>query len=115
MSKLTLPSLSHAQLVSFCDRWGIVELAIFGSAARGDLRPDSDLDILVSFAPDQSISLLYLAEMELEMEELCGREVEIVTRRSVEASRNSIRREEILESAQPIIQRSARESGSVST
>jgi Predicted nucleotidyltransferases len=86
-----------------------VELAIFGSAVRGELRPDSDLDVLVSFEPDQSVSLLDLAEMEMELEEICGRKVEILTRRSVEASTNSIRRKEILESAQPIIQRFARE------
>lgn len=114
MSELSLPNLSRAQLTSFCDRWGIVEFAIFGSAVRGELRPDSDLDFLVSFDPGRSVSLLDLAEMEIELEAICGREVEIVTRRSVEASKNSIRRKEILESAQPIIQRSVHESGSVS-
>jgi predicted nucleotidyltransferase len=115
MPELSLPNLSRAQCTSFCSRWGIVELAIFGSAVRGELRPDSDLDVLVSFDPGQSVSLLDLAEMELELEEICGREVEIVTRRSVEASENSIRRKEILKSAQPIIQRPTHESGSVST
>jgi predicted nucleotidyltransferase len=114
MSELSLPNLPRVQLASFCDRWGIVELAIFGSAVRGELRADSDLDILISFDPEPPISLLDLAEMELELEEICDREVEIVTRRSVEASTNSIRRKEILESAQPIIQRPTRESGSVS-
>jgi predicted nucleotidyltransferase len=113
MSKLSPPNLPRVQLASFCDRWGIVELAIFGSAVRGELRADSDLDILISFDPESPISLLDLAEMELELEEICDREVEIVTRRSVEASTNSIRRKEILESAQPIIQRPTRESGSV--
>jgi predicted nucleotidyltransferase len=109
MSKLSLPNLPHAQLTSFCDRRGLLELAIFGSAVRGELRPDSDLNVLVSFEADRSVSLLDLAEIELEMEEICGREVEIVTHRAVEASENTIRRKEILESAQPIIQRSARE------
>lgn len=115
MAELPLPGLSRSQLASFCESWGVVELALFGSAVRGELRPDSDLDLLVSFDSDRAISLLDLAEMELELEVLCDRPVEIVTRRSMESSENSIRRRRILNSAQPIFQRSICDSRSVST
>ena len=45
------------QLEEFC-RWWIAELRVFGSALRGDFRPDSDLDLLVTFAPHADWSLL---------------------------------------------------------
>ncbi len=101
--------LPKDRLASFCERWGITELALFGSGIRGELGPESDLDFLVSFESSQSPSLLDMAEMEMELEEMCGREVELVSRRAVEQSENSIRRTNILASAQPIIQRMTRE------
>lgn len=104
-----LSTLSREELASFCERWGIVELALFGSAVRGELRPESDIDLLVSFESGRSVSLLDLAEMEMELEATLGRDVELVSRRAVETSENSFRRTSILQSAQPIVQRSARE------
>jgi predicted nucleotidyltransferase len=43
-------------LALFCRRWRITELALFGSVLRPDFRPDSDLDLLVTFAPDAAWS-----------------------------------------------------------
>jgi hypothetical protein len=106
-------SLSHPSpetLRAFCERWGIRELALFGSAARGDLKAESDVDLLVSFEPGRRVSLLDLAEMEMELERLYGRAVELVSRRAVEASENDARRRNVLKSARPIIQRPDRES-----
>jgi len=88
------------ELREFCKRWKIVEFAIFGSALRDDFRPDSDLDLLVSFSPDAVWSLFDHVEMELELEEILGREVDLVSRAAIEQSHNWIRREEILRSAQ---------------
>ena len=52
--------LPRDELATFCRRWQITELAIFGSALRNDFRPDSDVDLLVSFAPDARRSLMDL-------------------------------------------------------
>ena len=50
--------LSVDELSEFCRRWKIVELALFGSVLRSDFKPDSDVDMLVSFAADAQWSLL---------------------------------------------------------
>jgi predicted nucleotidyltransferase len=88
-------------LEDFCRRWKIVELSVFGSALREDFHPDSDLDLLVSFAPEAAWSLLDHVAMEEEISRTLGRKVDLVSRRSVERSPNWIRRKAILESAEP--------------
>ena len=44
--------VSQDAIASFCHRWKITEFALFGSILRDDFRSDSDVDVLVSFAPD---------------------------------------------------------------
>jgi predicted nucleotidyltransferase len=90
------------RLRDFCSRWQIRELALFGSALREDFGPDSDLDILVTFAESADWSLLDLVRMERELTELAGREVDLVDRRSIARSANWLRRDEILKSAVPV-------------
>jgi uncharacterized protein len=90
------------EIEAFCRRWKIVELSVFGSALREDFRPDSDIDFLVRFAPDARWSLFDHMEMELELVRLLGREVDLVTRSSIERSPNWIRREEILGTARTL-------------
>jgi predicted nucleotidyltransferase len=97
-----IETLSNDRISEFCRRWKIIELALFGSVLRGDFRPDSDIDVLVSFAPDARWGLFSLAEMQEELEEAIGRRVDLVSRRGIEASRNSIRREQILSTARSI-------------
>jgi predicted nucleotidyltransferase len=91
-----------ARVKEFCRRWRIVELSLFGSALREDFGPDSDIDLLVRFAPDADWSLLDRARMERELVELLGREVDLVSRSAVEASPNWIRRNEILGTAKTL-------------
>lgn len=91
--------ISEAELAAFCQRWQIAELSLFGSALRADFRDDSDIDLLATFAPDARWSLIDHGAMEQELAELLGREVDLLTRRSVERSDNWIRRRNILESA----------------
>ena len=88
-------------LEDFCRTWKIVELSVFGSALRDDFRPDSDLDLLVSFAPDAGWSLLDHVAMEEELSSALKRRVDLISRRAVERSSNWIRRQAILESAEP--------------
>jgi len=94
--------LDHARIAELCRRWEITELALFGSALREDFRPDSDVDLLVSFAPEARPSLFDLARIEEELAAIFGRKVDLIERRAVERSENYIRRRHILESAQPI-------------
>ena len=99
MSAMELP---REEIKAFCQRWRITELSVFGSAVREDFRPDSDVDLLVTFDPEAHWTLFDMARMRDELQEILGREVDLVSRRGVEASRNPIRREAILSSAQLI-------------
>src|SRR5438105_1762034 len=90
------------QIVAFCRKWGIREFALFGSVLRGDFRPDSDLDVLVTFAPERKPGWLDRIQMIQELQELCGRRVDLVERRAVADSPNYIRRQQILKSAEVI-------------
>jgi uncharacterized protein len=96
---ITLPADA---LDAFCARWGVAELALFGSIVRTDFGPDSDVDLLVTFAPDTRHTLFDMVTMTEELEALFGRRVDLLTRRSVERSPNYIRRREILSEAQVI-------------
>ena len=100
-----LPLLDGPTVSSFCRRWLIRELALFGSALRGSVGSDSDIDLLVTFAAEASWSLLDHVQMQIELSELLKRPVDLVSRRGVETSRNSIRRKAILDSARVIYER----------
>ena len=97
--KIKIPKTKIAE---FCRRWNVSEFAIFGSALRGDFRSDSDIDVLVSFAPQAHVTLFDMVEMQDELKAIFGREVDLISRRGVENSRNYLRRKAILESAQVI-------------
>ena len=83
----------------FCQRWKIVELSLFGSVLGDEFRADSDIDVMVTFAPGSQISLLELGQIRAELTELFGRPVDLVEKAGL---RNPYRRKSILESAQVI-------------
>ncbi len=93
--------LPRDQIADFCRRWKITEFSLFGSVLRDDFRPDSGIDVLVSFAPDARWSLFDFFGMGEELEALLGRKVDMLTRSAVEQSYNWIRRKEILRTAVP--------------
>lgn len=98
--KIELPTEAIA---NFCQRWQIVELALFGSVLRNDFRiEDSDIDVLATFASDAHWTLFDLVRMETELKQIFQRDVDLVSRRGIESSRNYLRRHEILSSAQAI-------------
>jgi predicted nucleotidyltransferase len=84
------------EIADFCRRWRVTEMALFGSILRQDFGPGSDVDVLVSFAPDARWSLFDLVRMEDELRAILGREVDLVERVAVEQSENYIRRKSIL-------------------
>ncbi len=87
-------------IAAFCQKWRIVEFAIFGSVLRDDFGPNSDIDALVRFAPDTHYSLFTYAGMENELSDLLGRPVDVVDRKAIEQSANWLRRREILGTAE---------------
>ena len=89
--------IPRKRIAAFCQRWSITEFSLFGSALRDDFRPDSDVDVLVTFAPNAEISLFDLVQMKLDLEKTfpssCGCDRE----RPLE---NPFRKREILRTAQ---------------
>jgi predicted nucleotidyltransferase len=94
--------LPYEAIADFCRRWRIRELAIFGSALREDFRPDSDVDVLVTFEQGVSWEFQQQLEMTRELESLFQRKVDLVERRLVEESKNYIRRKHILSNLERI-------------
>ena len=90
------------EIAKFCHRWRIRELALFGSALREDFRPDSDLDILATFADDAEWGLFDHVQMQQELQVLLQRSVDLISRRAVERSQNWLLRQEILDTAQKL-------------
>jgi predicted nucleotidyltransferase len=99
---MTMLKIPQVQIADFCRRWQITEFAIFGSALRDDFRPDSDIDVLVTFAPEAAWTLLDHVTMQDELETIFGRKVDLLSRRGVERSRNYLRRQAILDSAEVV-------------
>ena len=73
-------SIPESELVDFCQAHGIRRLAIFGSALRADFGPESDIDVLVEFAPGRAPGLLGVIGMEIKLSPLFGgRKVDLRT------------------------------------
>lgn len=90
------------KIADFCQKWQVTELALFGSVLRDDFRPDSDIDVMVQFHPDAHPTFSTLDQIEAELKTIFDRDVDLITRQGIEASRNYLRRHEILSTAQVI-------------
>jgi predicted nucleotidyltransferase len=95
-------AISRERIASFCQRWNVVEFSLFGSILREDFHPESDIDVLVTFAPDARISLFDLVDMQDELKDIFGRDVDLVEKEAILRSENYIRRKSILENAEVI-------------
>ena len=95
-------SYSNSDVEDFCRRWGVSELSVFGSVLRDDFREDSDVDLLVDFAPAARHTIFHVIEMEEELKKLFGRNVDLVEKRAIARSDNYLRRRQILGTAQVI-------------
>ncbi|MBV7338229.1 nucleotidyltransferase family protein [Chloroflexi bacterium TSY] len=94
--------IPHEHIADYCARWKINEFALFGSVLRDNFSPESDIDVLVTFDPSARWTLFDHVEMQGELKSLFGHDVDLVTKRAIERSRNPIRRKAILDSAQVI-------------
>ena len=93
------PDDLRRRLHPFCEKHHIRRLEVFGSAAQGQARPSSDVDLLVTFDESVPVSTAELLDMAVEAEELVGRPVDFVLRPSLEKSPNRFAREHILATA----------------
>ena len=98
-SPVLTPDELRRRLHRFCEKHRIRRLEVFGSAARGQAGPSSDVDLLVTFNESVPVSTAELLEMAGEAEELVGRPVDFVLRPSLEKSPNPFAREHILATA----------------
>lgn len=96
MTHPALTHLSNGDLAPLCRRHGIQRLAVFGSRLKGTARPDSDLDLLVEFAPGRTPGLLGMSTIEIELTEALGLKVDLRTAQDL--SRHF--RDEVVRSAQ---------------
>jgi predicted nucleotidyltransferase len=94
--------LEPEQLDEFCQHWKVAELALFGSVLRDDFREDSDIDFLVLFQAEAKRGLFERFTMKEELAELVQRPVDLVSKKAIENSRNWLRKQNILESAEVI-------------
>jgi hypothetical protein len=87
-----IPIPEH-RIAAFCQKWRIAEFALFGSVLTDEFRPDSDVDVLVTFAPETKWSLWDIVDMREELKEIFGREIDLVEKKNLV---NPYRRKHIL-------------------
>ena len=92
-------TLDMGKIEDFCRRWKIAEFSLFGSVLREDFGPESDVDVLISFEPEIPWSLFDWMDMMEELQEILGREVDVVEKSGL---RNPFRRQAILTTRQVI-------------
>ena len=85
--------VDRERIVEFCRKWNITEFALFGSVLRDDFRPDSDVDVLVTFGPGGGLTFENRVKMLDELSAIFGRKVDLVEKKAI---RNPFRRYEIL-------------------
>jgi predicted nucleotidyltransferase len=88
--------INQKELIEFCQRNHIHKLSLFGSALRGELRPNSDIDLLVEFGKGHVPGLITLAGMEIELTKMFGRKADLRTARDL----NRHFREEVIRTAE---------------
>ena len=89
-------NIDTEQLAAFCRRAGVLRLSFFGSVLREDFGPESDIDVLVEFSPESGIGLFEFVDLQRELAELLGREVDLHT----PASLSHFFREDVVGSAE---------------
>jgi uncharacterized protein len=94
--------IDQMKIAAFCQKWQITELALFGSVLREDFRPESDVDVLVTFEDPKNLRLRDLLAMEDELGLILGHEIDLIEKDCIVRSENYIRRRHILNSAQSV-------------
>ena len=98
MVRLGAAEVDEASLAEICRRYHVRELSLFGSAARGEMRPESDIDLLVEFSPEAHTGLLEFAGLMLDLSQLLGRKVDLVSKKGLKP----LIRDSVLQEARPV-------------
>src|SRR5271170_6066375 len=101
------PSLAHLkpELENFCRNHPIARLEVFGSVARGEAKPESDVDLLVTFSPDVPQGMAHFAfvdDLEKELERLLGCKVDLIEREALEQNPNPLWRKLVFSDAREL-------------
>jgi hypothetical protein len=88
--KIVLP---RKNIEDFCLKWKVAEMSLFGSVISKNFRPDSDIDVLVSFKDNAGWSLFDFVDMIDELKAIFGRKIDLVEKDSL---KNPFRRQSIL-------------------
>lgn len=75
-----LTARSEVRVDDICEKYGVSYLGLFGSLARGEAGPDSDVDLLVKFDDHNNIGLFELDRVQRDLEMRFGRKVDLVTK-----------------------------------
>ncbi len=75
--------VEEAKLADLCREYHVRELSVFGSAARGEMRPDSDIDLLVEFIPEARVDLFAYSGLMQDLSKLIGRKVDLVSKKGL--------------------------------
>jgi predicted nucleotidyltransferase len=94
---MTLPealSILRANEAMLRER-GVLHAAVFGSVARGESRPDSDVDVLVELDPEARVGIYKYVGIQLDLAELLGRKVDLVSRTSLKRLKDEVLQEKV--------------------
>ena len=103
-----LEDLEEIKLViaEICRKYQVWRIELFGSFARGTATDESDIDLLVTFSPDTAVGLFEFVGLQQEISQRLNRPVDLLSRQSIEMSKNPTRRKAILENPMVIYERS---------
>jgi predicted nucleotidyltransferase len=91
-AKIDLPM---ERIAEFCRRFGVEEFSLFGSVLRDDFGPESDVDVMLKFAPGRGFTFENTPEIQDELESIFGRRVDVIEKGRI---RNPLRRAAIMDS-----------------
>lgn len=89
MDTSAILNIDPTVLGQICAKFHVTELSLFGSAARGTLRPGSDLDLLVVFEDAATVTLFTLVDLQAELSALFGRHVDLVPKNGLKPTLRS--------------------------
>ncbi|MEM9772189.1 MAG: nucleotidyltransferase domain-containing protein [Cyanobacteria bacterium P01_D01_bin.73] len=91
--------ITRDDLGAIAQHWQLTELSLFGSVLRDDFHAQSDVDVIIQFHPAAKPTFATLDRIQVDLETLFKRPVDVITRNGISNSRNYLRREAILSSA----------------
>jgi len=92
--------IPQREIRAFCKKYGIKEIALFGSALSGEINEESDIDLLITFQDNSHHTVFDLVRMKQELQQIFKCKIDLVSKRGIESSRNYIRKNAILDSAE---------------